>query len=140
MHCHIHDARLSSGHEQYTAFLLLNKSVLKKLDHATAGLLKPDATSSTCVHYANAFDFCADSGIPSSALMLTMASYNSCEDGCSDSFGRTCFPVRDFNFAHPLCVVMVTPVLSHSLGGLQVCQKLFWPLRYEQSLYIVQYI
>jgi hypothetical protein len=121
-HCPIYESRLDSGHEQRSAFLLLNETVFSHLDQATAALLALDAASTTCTHYANAFDFCEATGVANSALALTMVAYSASEEGCHDSFGKKCFPVRDFSFSHPLCVVRVTPVLSHSLGGLQVSQ------------------
>ena len=119
-HCNIHESRLDSGHEQYTSFLLMNKSVFDHLDPATTAMLAPAASSSTCVHYSNMFDFCSKTGVPAAALSVTMAAYNACQEGISDSFGKKCFPVSDFRFDDPLCVVTVTPVLSHSLGGLHV--------------------
>lgn len=122
MSCRLHEVRLESGHEQAVAFLLLNQSVLNRLDQPTKLLLKSnDSSNTTCsIRYENATAFCAATCVPIHSLRATMSAYNACEEGQCDSFKKKCFPVQDFSCEEPLWVVTVTPVLNHSLGGLQV--------------------
>lgn len=52
-------------------------------------------------------------------LIETLQNYNSCSDKGCDEFGKKLFPIKKFSLNEPLYVMIITPCLHYSMGGLK---------------------
>ena len=58
-------------------------------------------------------------GVARDQLIQTLQNYNTCSAKGCDEFGKKLFPIKNFSLHEPLYVMIITPCLHYTMGGLK---------------------
>jgi len=98
------------------SYLILNDQVAKLFDIKLFDFYK---TKGFIQGAANAQELCKQFGIPLENFTKTLSEYEAASKDKKDQFGKTLFPVL-FSADEPLYVVLVTPSIHYTMGGLKI--------------------
>jgi len=101
-----------------SAYMVMNDAVATDFGLGVLGFY---AKMGLVQKFDNAAGLEAMLGCPDNTISETLNGYTSAANsGVADSFGKTVFPVKEFDPSQPLHVAVVTPCIHYCMGGAQI--------------------
>ena len=106
----------SGKHSPTAAFLVLNPRVVAQFPEAVAFY----SFKKLVLTYPSLSSFCSAHSVPLEVATATLANYSRSAESGRDEFGKTSFSGLPWNTGEEITVMLVTPSVHYTMGGLEI--------------------